>query len=87
MLLPPLTVCDSVTYGAKYNAQLSLIALRLPDFFLIQVIPTIPLFAVIVDVVLDDPLLRNVGMPIEVIQFDFVQGEVRVNVMTDVIRV
>ena len=40
-----------------------------------------------VDVVLDDPLLRNVGMPIEVIQFDFVQGEVRVNVMTDVIRV
>ena len=47
----------------------------------------IPLFAVIIDVVLDDPLLSNVRVPIEVVQFDFMQGEVRVNVTTDVIRV
>ncbi len=42
---------------------------------------------VIIDVVLDNPLLGNVGVPIEVVQFDFVQGEVQVNVTTDVIRV
>ncbi len=41
----------------------------------------------IIDVVLDDPLPNNVGMTIEVIQFDFVQGEVRVNVMTNVVHV
>ncbi len=82
-----MTVCDSVTYGTKYDAQSFLIALRLSDFLLIKVIPVIPLFAVVIDVVLDDPLLRNVRVPIEVVQFDFVQGEVRVNVMTDVVRV
>ena len=47
----------------------------------------VPLFTVNVDVVLDDPLLGDVGVPIEVVQVDFVQGEVRVNVTTDVIRV
>ncbi len=41
----------------------------------------------IVDVVLDNPLPNNIGMSIEVIQLDFVQGEVRVNVTTDVVRV
>src|SRR6266404_98487 len=87
LFLPRLTVRDSVTYGAKYYAQSSLIALRLPDFFLIQVIPSIPLFSVNVNVVLDDPLLGDVGVPIEVVQGDFVQGEVRVNVMTNVVRV
>ena len=47
----------------------------------------IPLFTVNVDVVLDNPLLGNIGVPIEVVQGDFVQGEVRVNVTTDVVRV
>ncbi len=41
----------------------------------------------IINVVLDHPLTSDVGVPIEVVQFDFVQGEVRVNVMTDVVRV
>ncbi len=40
-----------------------------------------------VDVVLDDPLLGDVWVPIEVVQGDFVQGEVRVNVTTVVIHV
>ena len=74
MFLPPLTVSDSITYGAKYYAQSSLIALRLPDFFLKKIIPAIPLFLVNVDVVLDHPLLGDVGVPIEVVQGDFVQG-------------
>src|SRR6267378_2998278 len=87
LFLPLLTVSDSVTYGAKYDAQSSLIALRLSDFFLIKEIPSISFFTVNVDVVLDDPLLGDVWMPIEVVQGDFVQGEVRVNVTTDVVRV
>ena len=41
----------------------------------------------IIDIVLDDPLPNDVGMTVEVIQFDFVQGEVRVNVTTDVVRI
>ncbi len=40
-----------------------------------------------VNIVLDDPLLGDIRVPIEVVQGDFVQGEVRVNVTTDVIRV
>ena len=74
MFLPLLTVSDSVTYGAKYDAQSSLVALRLSDFFLIEEIPSISFFTVNVDVVLDDPLLGDVGVPIEVVQGDFVQG-------------
>ncbi len=82
-----MTVSDSIAYGAKYDAQSSLIALRLSDLFLIQEIPSIPLFTMNVNVVLDHPLLGNIGVPIEVVQGDFVQGEVRVNVTTDVIHV
>jgi len=41
----------------------------------------------IIDVVLDDPLPDNAGIPVEVVQVDFVQGEVRVNVMTKVMHV
>ncbi len=40
-----------------------------------------------VNIVLDYPLLGDVGVPIEVVQDDFVQGEVRVNVTTDVVRI
>src|SRR6266404_728944 len=87
LVLPPLTFCVSVTDGAKYDTQSSLVALRLSDFLLIQEIPAISFFAVNVDVVLDNPLLGNVWVPIKVVQGDFVQGEVRVNVTTDVVRV
>ncbi len=41
----------------------------------------------IIDIVLDDPLPDDVWMSVEVVQFDFVQGEVRVNVTTDVVHV
>ncbi len=41
----------------------------------------------IIDIILDHPLTSDVGVPVEVVQFDFVQGEVRVNVTTDVVRV
>ncbi len=44
-------------------------------------------FVMNINVVLDDPLPSNVGVPIEVVQGDFVQREVRVNVTTDVVRV
>ena len=44
-------------------------------------------FAVNVDVVLDYPLLGNVWVPIKVVQGDFVQGKVRVNVTTVVVCV
>ena len=44
-------------------------------------------FSVIVDVVLNYPLMNDIWVPIEIVQFDFVQGEVRVNVTTDVVRV
>jgi len=64
-----------------------LIALRLPNFFLVEKILAIAFFTVNVDVVLDYPLLGNVWMPIKVVQGDFVQEEVRVNVTTDVVRV
>ncbi len=36
LILPLLTISDSALNGAEYDAQSSLIALRLPDFFLIQ---------------------------------------------------
>ena len=41
----------------------------------------------VVDVVLCNPLTNNVRVTVEVVQFDFVQEEVRVNVTTDVVRV
>jgi len=64
-----------------------LIALSLLDFFLIEEISEVPLFSMIIDVILANPLMDNMRVPIEVIQFDFVQGEVRVNVTTDVVCV
>ena len=87
MILPPLTISDSVPDGAKYNAQSSLIVLRLPDFLLVSEICEVPLFAVVVDIVLGNPLTNNVRVTVEVIQVDFMQGEVQVNVTTDVVRV
>ncbi len=41
----------------------------------------------IIDVVLNNPLPDDVGMSVEVVQVDFVQGEVRVNVTTGVVHV
>src|SRR5882762_11248374 len=79
LILPPLTISDSVLNGAKYNAQSSLIVLRLSDFFLISEVCEVSLLAVVIDVVLDDPLTNQVWRPVDVIQFDFMQGEVRVN--------
>ncbi len=70
-----MTISDSVPYGAKYDAQSSLISLRLPDFFLIEEIRKIPLFMVIIDIVLGDPLANNIRVTIEVIQVDFMQGK------------
>jgi len=64
-----------------------LIALRLPDFFLIQEIGEVPLFMVIIDIVLDNPLSNDIRVTVEVVQFDFMQEEVQVNVMTEVICV
>ena len=87
MILPLLTISNSVPNGAKYYAQSSLIALSLLDFFLIEEISEVPLFSMIIDVILANPLMDNMRVPIEVIQFDFVQGEVRVNVTTDVVCV
>src|SRR6266404_2259532 len=52
LILPPLTISDSILNGAKYNAQSLLIALRLPDFFLMSEIDEIPLFSMIIDVIL-----------------------------------
>ncbi len=87
MILPPLTIHDSVLNGAKYNAQLSLIVLRLPDLFLISEIGEIPLFTMMIDIILDDPLTDQIRCPVDVIQFDFMQEEVRVNVTTNVVHV
>ncbi len=42
---------------------------------------------VVVDIVLGNPLTNNIWVTVEVIQIDFMQGEVRVNVTTDVVRV
>ncbi len=70
-----MTISDSIPDGAKYDAQSSLIALRLSDFFLIKEVREIPLFTVIVNVVLGDPLTNNVRVTVEVVQFDFVQGK------------
>jgi len=47
-----------------------------PDLFLVGSIGEVPLFAVIVNIILDDPLLNNIRMAVEVIQIDFVQVEV-----------
>jgi len=84
-----LTISDSVLNGAKYDAQSLLIALRLSDLFLIKEVCEVSLLAMIVNVVLDDPLTNQVWCPVDVIlqQFDFVQGEVRVNVTTNVVHV
>ena len=41
----------------------------------------------IIDIVLDDPLADQVRGPVDVIQVDIVQGEVQVNVTTNVVRV
>jgi len=70
-----LTISDSVPYGAKYDAQSLLILLRLSDLLLIKEIHKVPLFTVIVDIVLCNPLSNNVRVTIEVIQVDFVQGK------------
>jgi len=64
-----------------------LIALRLSDLFLVSEIGEVSLLMVIVDIVLDDPLTDQIWCPVDVIQVDFVQGEVQVNVTTDVVRV
>src|SRR6266404_6609833 len=89
LILPPLTISDSVLNGAKYNAQSSLVTLRLSDLFLITEVCEVSLLAMIIDVVLDDPLMNQVWCPVDIIlrQFDFMQGEVQVNVTTDVVRV
>jgi len=42
---------------------------------------------VIIDIVLGDPLANSVMTPVEVIQVDFVQEEVQVNVMIEVMRI
>jgi len=41
----------------------------------------------IIDVILGDPLPDNAVIPVEVIQVDFVPGEVQVNVTTEVVRI
>jgi len=61
--------------GAKYNAQVVLVALRLSDFFLKLEINEVPLFSMIIDVVLDNPLTDQIRCPVDVIQIDFVQGK------------
>ncbi len=38
-------------------------------------IDEVSLLAVIVDVVLDDPLMDQIGCPVDVIQVDFMQGK------------
>ncbi len=47
----------------------------------------VPFLAVMVDVLLRNVLQNKVSVVLEVIHADFVQGEVRVNVTTDVVRV
>ncbi len=42
------------------------------------------LLDVIVNAVLDNPPTDDAMIPVEVVQGDFVQGKVRVNVMTEV---
>ena len=79
-----MTISDSILNGAKYDAQSSLVALRLLDLFLMSKITEVPLFSMIIDVVLDNPLTDQIQCPVDVIQVDFVQGEVQVNVMTKV---
>src|SRR6266403_682217 len=71
LFLPLLTVSDSVTYGAKYDAQSLLIVLRLSDLFLMSEIDEIPLFAMVVDVVLDNPLTDQIWCPVDVILQQF----------------
>ncbi len=71
LFLPPLTISDSILNGTKYNAQLSLIILRLSDLFLISEICEVSLLAVIVDIVLDDPLTDQVWCPVDVVLRQF----------------
>ena len=87
MILPLLTISNSILNGTKYNAQLSLIVLRLSDLFLVSEIGKVSLLVMIVNVVLDDPLTDQIWCPVDVIQVDFMQGEVQVNVTTKVVRI
>ncbi len=75
LILPLLTISDSILDGAKYNAQSSLIALRLSDLFLMSEIDEIPLFTMVIDIILDNPLTDQIWCPVEVIQVDFMQGK------------
>jgi len=53
-----------------------LIALRLSDFLLISEVHEVSLFSIVIDVILAYPLTDDVRVPIEIVQFDFVQEEV-----------
>src|SRR6266404_6757638 len=75
LILPPLTIKDSVLYGTKYYCKSSLISLSPPDFFLKGSICQISLLMVLVNLILANPLTNDMRMPIEIIQCDFMQGE------------
>jgi len=84
LILPLLTVKNSVSNGTLYPSNIFLVPLASPDCFLESKICYMSLLDVIVNAVLDNPPTDDAMIPVEVVQGDFVQGKVRVNVMTEV---
>ena len=87
LILPLLTIKDSILNGTKDYGESILILLTLSDLFLYKEISKVPLFTMVIDIVMGDPLSDDTTIPVEVIRFDFVQVEVRVNVTTNVVHI